>query len=405
MNINKRLESLDFLRGMALMFIILFHASIYNFANIHKLDFGNPPIVVLLMSFMALWGGIFIIYSMVVNARMLFLRSQKGADFKIFSYSIFAGIVYIFFHYLLNIVFGRWNIDFISNMPDLTVAAGSFRNMQLTLPHITKFFEGSSISAIAFNLIILSLILYFIFKNGGIGKAGRDYFILGMSGFLIMVFSFVRVPIFELFSQSISGKNYLLAAFFSFTVANPYPLLPYLAYGIFGAMIGIMLYLNRDDLFKKIIIPLGVFFGIYGLAGMINFQKTISKPDYFWYFKTNFELGLFLLMLVFTIIILQPRAKMLGRLSPVMWFSRVSFTVYMLETLISEINRIVWLLLIPGWDQTINGCLAFGAANVIIWVVILFFWRKNDFKYSLEYFWVLFFNKLGRKSTKMDSLP
>jgi uncharacterized membrane protein len=54
---NKRIESLDVLRGLALMFIILFHSAIYNYANINKLDFSNPPIIVVLMSFMALWGG------------------------------------------------------------------------------------------------------------------------------------------------------------------------------------------------------------------------------------------------------------------------------------------------------------------------------------------------------------
>ena len=79
-----RIESLDVLRGIALMFIILFHSSIYNYANINKIDFSNPPIIVVLMSFMALWGGIFIIYSMVVNTIMLLRRGQKEIDYKIF---------------------------------------------------------------------------------------------------------------------------------------------------------------------------------------------------------------------------------------------------------------------------------------------------------------------------------
>jgi len=103
--------------------------------------------------------------------------------------------------------------------------------------------------------------------------------------------------------------------------------------------------------------------------------------------------------------VLEPRTKSSGWLAPVKWFSRLSLTIYMSETMVSEIMRFAWFSIFPGWDQTINGCLAFGAVNVVIWVVILFLWRKIDFKYSLEYFWVLFFNKLGKKSTKMDSLP
>jgi uncharacterized membrane protein len=399
---NKRIESLDVLRGIALMFIILFHSSIYNYANINKIDFNNPPIVVVIMSFMALWGGIFIIYSMVVNTIMLLRRNQKGMGIKLFLYAMIAGVIYILFHYILNIFLGRWNNDFVNNRPDMTVIASSLRNMHFTFPHITKFFEGSSLSAIAFNLIILSLILLVLFRNNGAKKELKNYLILGVSGFLVMILSFVRVPIFDLFTQAVNTNNYLLATIFSFVIANPYPLLPYLAYGIFGAMVGIMIYHGRKKLLKTVILPVGIFFLTYGIIGAINFNKTISTPDYFWYFKTNFELGIFLLMLVFTILVLEPRSNFLSKLSAIKWFSRISLTIYMLETTTSELFRIIWLAIVPAWNQTINGCLMFGGLNIVLWIIILSFWKRIDFKYSLEYFWVIFFNKIGKQSTKMD---
>jgi hypothetical protein len=74
----------------------------------------------------------------------------------------------------------------------------------------------------------------------------------------------------------------------------------------------------------------------------------------------------------------------------------------MLETFVSEIIRIIVNPLIPGWDQTINGCLLFGSLNIIIWTGILYLWRKNNFKFSLEYFWVKLFVRLGKESTKMS---
>ncbi|MFA5084716.1 MAG: hypothetical protein WC475_05080, partial [Candidatus Paceibacterota bacterium] len=84
------------------------------------------------------------------------------------------------------------------------------------------------------------------------------------------------------------------------------------------------------------------------------------------------------------------------------WFSRVSLTVYLLETLVSEILRKISSAIIPSWNQTINGCLIFGAINVFVWIAILFFWQKKDFKYSLEYYWVKLFKKMGKNSTKLD---
>jgi hypothetical protein len=221
-------------------------------------------------------------------------------------------------------------------------------------------------------------------------KEKRNYLILGISGVLIMFLSLIRVPLFHLFIQAIETKKYFLATFFSFTLANPYPLLPYLAYGFFGAMMGMMIFQKRNKLLKIIFIPSGMFFLIYGLSGMMNFDKTISTPDYFWYFKTNFELGT-----------LEPKSDLLNKLSVLKWFSRISLTIYMFETTASEIFRIALHQVWPSWDQTINGCLVFGSLNVILWIVILFFWEKINFKYSLEYFWVKFFKKIGKDSTKM----
>ena len=63
---NKRYESLDILRGIAIILIVFFHTSVYNFANIHKIDFSNPPISVVLISFLVLWGGLLIFYSGIV---------------------------------------------------------------------------------------------------------------------------------------------------------------------------------------------------------------------------------------------------------------------------------------------------------------------------------------------------
>ncbi|HOG53491.1 MAG TPA: hypothetical protein PLT03_06435, partial [Bacillota bacterium] len=122
---GKRLSSLDVLRGLAVVFILLFHSSIFNFANIHKLDFSNPPILIVLMSFMALWGGIFIIYSSAVNAYMLLRHDSVGRKPGEARYLFIAGAIYLVFHYLLNIFLGRWSIDLVNNQPELTAVAGT----------------------------------------------------------------------------------------------------------------------------------------------------------------------------------------------------------------------------------------------------------------------------------------
>jgi hypothetical protein len=329
-------------------------------------------------------------------------RIEKLGNLKQAKFSFIAGSIYIIIHYILNIFLGRWNIDFINNQPDMTVIASSIRNMQPTFPRITKFFEGSSISTIGLNLIIVTLLLFFLLRNKGFEKEKRNYWLLGTLGFIIMLFSFTRIYLYGMVDQSIQAKNYLLATMLSFTIANPYPLFPYLAYGLFASIIGLMIYKKRKNLIKKIIIPIGFFFFIYGLVGCMIFPKTISKADYFWYFKTHLELGVFILIITFFLLTFEFRNKKIINIAFIKWFSRVSLTVYLFETILSEIIGKILNYLIPVWNQTINGCLIFGASNIIIWILILWIWQKNNFKFSLEYWWVEIFHKLGKKSTKMD---
>ena len=396
---NQRLQSIDVLRGGAIILVIFFHAAVYNYANINKIDFSDPPIVVVAISFLMLWGGLLIFLSGVVNAYMLSKRLNENYIFKPVKYLFVAGFIYFFLHYVLNFFLGRWNNDFVNNKPDMTVVASSLRNMHLIFPTVNKFFEGSSFSTIALNIIIVSILLFVLFKSK---NEKKNYFVLGLIGFLIMIFSFVRVYLYGFLIQAIVIKNYFLAIILSFTIANPYPLLPYLSYGIFASMVGLMIYKNQRNLLKKAMIPLGIFFFVFGLIGASNFEKTISTPDFFWYFKTNMELGIFIITTVLFYLLFEK--SVLNKLAVIKWFGRVSLTIYMLETLLSELLRILMNNINTYWNQTINNCLLFGLLNVFVWMVILFFWKKNGFKYSLEYFWVKFFDKIGKKSTKMEEL-
>jgi len=401
----KRIFSLDTFRGLALIFVVLFHSAVFNFANIDKLDFSNPPIVVVLISFLVLWGGIFIVYSSLINTSLLISRFKDGDTKTLFKIILLTGLLLLVSHYLLTIALGRWNIDFVHNQPNLSIVAGSVRHMKLVAPVVSKYFEGSSLSIISINMIVISSLILFLSKNGGLNKDRRNYLILGSSGLFIMLCSFIRIQLFPMTEMFISHKQYPYAWLFSLLIANPYPVIPYLAYGLFGAMLGLMLYKKQYPLIKKIIIPFGVLFFIYGLVGMTQFEKTISKADYFWYFKTQFELGIFLIsMSILSIRFSYVNKRPTGLALVPYWFSRVCLTVYLFETLLSEILRYPMFMVYPSWDQTIKGCLIFGGVNVAIWVLILFLWKRFDFKYSLEYFWIKLFNNLGKYSTKLDDL-
>jgi len=392
----KRIGSFDFLRGLLLIAIIFFHTAVFNYANIHKIDFSNPPMVVVLISFLTLWGGAVIFYSGVMNTIMT-LRRKTYLKFL-----FIAGGIYLFLHYILNIFLGRWATDFVNNQPTMTIVANIIRNSSLKFPFLS-IFEGSSLLSIGINLMVLSFIFYIIFKKEQTDYTNH-YIGLSIFGFVIMFTSIIRIYLYPLIEQSLSKQNYFLATILSYVVANPYPLFPYLAYGLFACMLGIMIYQNRFILVKKVMIPIASFFCIFGLVGMLQFEKTISKADYFWYFKTHFELGIFIFVFIFITYLYLVKHKEFRWANFIKNFSSISLTIYLFEVLLSETLGKGLSFVYPVWNQTINGCLLFGLFNVIIWGVILIVWKKYNFKYSLEYFWVLLFKKMGKDSTKIKSL-
>ncbi len=395
---NIRIKSLDTFRGFALILIIFFHTSIYNFANIHKLDFSDPPLIVIVMSFMALWGGVFIFYSSFVNTYRSSFYEAKGNLKKQQRYLRIISLVYFIVHLFLVLIFGRWANDFVHNKPDMTLIAASIRQGRLVLPNLAILNEGSSVLIIAANLLVISYLLPYLVSVKQKKNYLRNIILLTIAGLLIMIFSNVRVLLHPSLDPTLGSQNLLLGILFSVFLANPYPMIPYLAYGLFGAVLGTLYARNDKKILIILTIILSVFFIAYGMMGIGNHEKTISTPDYFWYYKTQVELGLFILFIQVSLFL----NKFRGFDIPIIgWFSRISLSIYLLETLLSELIRIPMLKILPGWNQTINGCLVFGAINVLLWVILVFIWKQFGFKYSLEYWWVKGLAKIGKESSKL----
>lgn len=400
-SVNQRIESFDLMRGLAMMVTILFHSSIYNYPNVSNIIIGKSSFVVTLIGFVSLWGGILIILSMVINTIMLLRRYCDKYWFDHFLFLLIAGIIYFFCHYALIFFIGRWSNDFGNNQPNLTFIASSLRNLRFNLPPAEKLFDSSSMSAIAFNLIVMTVVLLIILRKFDKDNLPRMALFLGVLGLLILSISFIRVPLFSVFQQAKVSHNFLAGIPLGFAFSHPYPLLPYLSYGFFGSMIGMLIYFGNTRLLFKIVIPVGSIFIATGMIGMSQFERTIAKPDFYWYFKTIFELGAFLMMMALLPVI-NVNSGLVQKMASIKWFSRISLSIFLLETATSEIFRMGWSLIIPSWNQTILGCILFGCFNVIAWIGILYAWRKANFKFSFEYFWVKYFNRLGKNSTKMD---
>ena len=398
---NQRIESLDLFRGIATLFLVLFHSTIYTNPNVSLIVNEQPAFIVVLLSTVGIWGGIFILLSMLMNTIMLLCRIQQKFLINHFIYLLIAGFIYLFLHFCMIIFIGRWNNDIVNNQPNITFVANVFRYRRFSLPQPEKLFDTTSISTIGLNLIVMSLVFVLVFRRFNLKQVKRYAIGFGMMGLFILAIAFIRVTNFYVFLQAKESFNFLAGMPLGFIISHPYPLLPYLAYGFFGAMVGLLIFSGDKQLLYQMVIPFAVFFTLVGFIGMRLFEWTIAEPVYYWNFKTIFDLGIFLLMLVLLFVI-ERKLGFMKKMVVLKWFSWISLSIYLLETTVSEMLRASWSLIFPTWNQTIAGCIIFGCFNVLVWIGILFAWRKVDFKYSFEYFWVKIFHRIGKQSTKMD---
>ncbi|RLF34122.1 MAG: hypothetical protein DRN07_00770 [Thermoplasmata archaeon] len=394
----KRYTSLDMLRGVGILGVIYLHSIVFYFGNFMNIDFDHPPLIVTVVAVMVLMGGIFGVISGAANTIMAHLRFKGLMRGKPFRHIMSAGIFLLIMHYIYNVFLGPHTHNFETGEHSYSMVALTVRNGALTFPHMDKLFEGSALTMLGWNLIFLGIILYFLFRNGGIHRTRRNKIILGVCGTLLVPLSIVRVHLFPMVESSLSHGNYALSTVLSYFVAKPYPLLPYLAFGLFGALLALTLLESREKM--KRMAWFGAIWLIMGIAGIFIVPQNIKGVDMFWFVKVLLELGIFILMIVaFSMLFdTEKREKSLPWLRR---FGRVSFTIYILQTPLSEIFAKGLDITIPGWNMTIPAMLVFGVCNVILWAGIIALWSRYHFRYSLEWLWV----RILKPSTKMDNIP
>lgn len=401
----RRYVSLDLLRGIGILGVIFFHSAVYYYGDIDNVDFENPPLLIAIIGTIALWGGLFAVISGVANLSMATLRIQAKEDVykNTFRNLSISGLFLLVFHYVYNIFLGPTSFNFETGFHKYSFIAGSLREGALYSIPIKRFFEGSALSMLGWNLIFFGIILYFIFRKKGIQKRKRNYRIIFVLGLISVLLGVMRLYLFPYCETFVNEGHYVLATILSFLADKPYPIFPYFGFGLFGALIGLMLfYRESKKRIKKIGFSLGFGWIFLAIIGFILVPETMLKVDLFWFNKVMLELGIFILLLTSFLLKfdLSEKKKLSKKIIWLEKFGMISFSIYLLQTPLSEIMAKIWDFLFPGWSMNLGVTFIFAGFNVLFWIVLVEFWKKKDFKYSAESLWVKILEKLDRESTK-----
>ncbi len=405
----KRYQALDILRGFSILYVVFIHGAIYNYGQFNQLDVANLPLYLLAIGAVGLWGGVFIVYSLAVNiAKLLSRGSQISLPFRSLSYLVIAGLVYLFIlGTIQSLLLGRWAIG--SELPQLTAVAELIRGQEVNI-HVEKLFSSSGLKMIGLNLLVVTSVTYLVFRRTGLRDKLENYMLFVYLGLIVMIFSFLRLFLYSDWIEALASGNWLMSYIGGLFLADPYPGIAYLAYGFFGVALGMMLHYRRLDYLRNYMLPLGGFMTLAGLVALQFIEPDFFGPSWFWYAKVIFETGIFILLFCLAIWLdiaaaRNHTSKLEAVLKPLHRFlepaSRICLTIYLLETLTSELLRPAFTSVLPNWEQNITACLMIGLVNMVLWLALAHVWARQNYKFSVEYGWVRLSAMFGRESTKL----
>ena len=178
----KRITSLDFARGLAVIGMTLFHGffnswDFFGTGDLGALTWWQLPFAFLFFIF-GHWRGFFIMISTAVHTYVMAKRFKEGQKrFSIMLKNMFAGFVLWGIGTLYNAIFNTFGIIDSWHRSHGTwnwAIAGEF----------VYFVEA--LQDIAFSIIIASIIFYFISRKDGMKKLLRNTIIFGVLALLII---------------------------------------------------------------------------------------------------------------------------------------------------------------------------------------------------------------------------
>lgn len=411
-----RLRAFDLLRGVGITVMVLMHTATFHYAGITRIDFDDPPLVILLIGFLLTWAGMFAVISAAAYAFVAGRRIEAGAITRsglLRGFAIAAAYL-LAWHFVYFVVLGPKLLDveggnhLMALLPGL-IATGAWPTLA---PE--RWFYATALSMIGWNVLFVGLALWL-----GLGRT-RDLRRvapwLPVAGALVMAASWWRIDLYPRAVAAMEAADPLPALFWGFLVNKNNPLLPYLAFGLLGAWLGLRL---LRGVTARTLWPVAAFGALAlaaGVGGLMSLPDTLleREVDPFWYFLTVAQLGFFLLLAVAALAVWDrgraaaadaragrgPQAKF-WPLTPLRRIGTMSLTVFLLETPVSEVAARALSGAAPGWNEGIAACLAFGAVNAAAWVALANLWARADYRYSVEWATVRLYRMLGRPTAKL----
>ena len=431
----KRIQSLDVLRGICMLFIVAMHTFMkvgwHNIGNVIN-NMSEYPWYVLaplgVLSFIATWRGLFMLISGIASIYGFQKAIQQGKSPHIILIKNILWAIILFIQGLAIQVL--WN------------PYTGFYRMALGIVDFQEFLGhlrwSDAVESIAISLAISSIIQYFLC----LGKK-RDKYWISISVYLVLMIailvsytfvvnSILNATEFTEVSQIKHGtinnfRDRIRLLGLALLIGEQQPLFPHLAAFFLGNAFGIAL--TRPELNKKWFLRIGILVGLVIVVAAFfvgffveDFEIVTTVVPNLWYFLASLGIQtLFFILFMHLFDFSKKAQKRVKNTKIIRKAGILSLTIFSLQS-IDFIPRFILyvgslgLSDIYGIDPPINflsnsGSYGIGAALLASFVVLFFWigiitlWEKINFALSFDWIFTVFRNLLsGRKMNWKDPM-
>jgi hypothetical protein len=390
----KRIQAVDFLRGLGVFFVIILHTAFYYFDGIYDVDMDNPSLIITLIGFLLMFAGLFA----MVSGLSYTIQFMNAKDRKTrIQYMGYAGLLMMIIAYLYFLFTGPGIIHFDSRSMDESLLVSFIRDGSFQPWTLERIFYVDSLVMIAFNIWLLALLFICIKKAIDHPKAAL-YVLLGAT--LFMIISYVRIPLYNVYLDARDEGNYLLMILLNWLVAKNNPILPFYAFALFGVWVALLLKRNQFKVLRNWVLPVGLVYMVVGILGFILTPETMLERaiDPTWYFIMVTQIGLFLLMVLLALYVFDFKQVKFNPITRfIKRFGVSGLTPFFFEQITSAIlfliiNQFITLKL------DIPGAILYGFIHVLMWGFILMAWEKKQYKYTTEWAYTSLLNRISPSS-------
>ncbi|MBD3191268.1 MAG: DUF1624 domain-containing protein [Candidatus Heimdallarchaeota archaeon] len=419
----RRILTFDFLRGIAVFLMVFVHVIqhvydeqwAFNFDILFKQPFYTI-IGVFLLAFLGTWAGLFLLISAAVNSYSLTRKVKKGqSPLKVLKYQILGGFALLIVSIIVECFIGYYGA--FSNLFKRGIS-----NFSIT-SSISRFYEFETLSAIAWSIIILGLIHFFLIQEGGVKRVKRNIIIFVV---LAMVTILITPLIWDMAEFVYPGwpagqhdwppanfSDFVIRYVFVMLSGTIEPLFPFLGTAFIGAAIGIALAQDRPT---KNILYVGSIGGflLLGLGILFIFQPFNSYFGEFDFTMNRPKVAMYLIetgpqilvtMLFLWLVEFRGSKEFAGSFKRYTQFFRrwgvLALSVYSLQAL--EFIPRYFLQMMFKIPAAAGGCTWQQTALTVFFVLIfwngvILLWERINFKGSLEWI-IVYATSFGRETT------